>query len=98
MTERLWRASDVAKHLNTSTANVHIMAKDGRLPSVRLGPRTVRFDPAAIRSIVNGGTTPPTAEELRRSRAASNLPPTISDRDALRRVAALLTAKTAGAP
>ncbi len=60
------------------------------VPVIRVG-RRILVPTAALDRLLEG------AEELRRSRAASNLPPTVADRDALRRVAALLAATSPGA-
>lgn len=51
----LLKAAQVAKRLNTSTARVQDLARQGILPSVALG-RQRRFDPDAIdRFVSNGG-------------------------------------------
>lgn len=48
-TEPLWKAEDVASFLGLHVQTVYSMAKDGRLPSRKIG-RGVRFDPSEIRA------------------------------------------------
>jgi excisionase family DNA binding protein len=59
MTEKLFRADVLAEVLDTSTYRVYEMAREGLIPTVRIG-RQVRFDPVAIRQwIESGGTARP---------------------------------------
>jgi excisionase family DNA binding protein len=49
---RLVNASAVAAALGVSRETVYRLARLDRLPSVRIGPRSVRFDPAAVAAAV----------------------------------------------
>ena len=48
---------DVAKLLRMTGRNVSNLVKAGRLPAVKLGPRSVRFDPADVRRFIEGCKT-----------------------------------------
>jgi excisionase family DNA binding protein len=56
MTEKLFRADVLAEVLDTSTYRVYEMAREGLIPTVRIG-RQVRFDPVAIRQWIESGGT-----------------------------------------
>lgn len=45
----LWKTRDVADFLKVSTQTVRKMVERQELPYVRIGPNTLRYDPAAIR-------------------------------------------------
>jgi excisionase family DNA binding protein len=54
--EPLWKAEQVAEYLNTDEPTVYELARDGKLPSVPLSKKRVRFVPATIRQwVLNGG-------------------------------------------
>jgi excisionase family DNA binding protein len=70
VTEPLMNATQLADFLGVSKATVYRWAEDGRLPSLRLGPGVVRFDPTAVRgwletrvreseALLDSGTTQP---------------------------------------
>jgi excisionase family DNA binding protein len=48
---------DVAKLLRMTGRNVSNLVKAGRLAAVKLGPRSVRFDPADVRRFIEGCKT-----------------------------------------
>jgi predicted DNA-binding transcriptional regulator AlpA len=53
MAEQLWRVIELAEFLNSSVANVYYLVERDRIPGiVRLGPRTIRFNPDVIRAWV----------------------------------------------
>jgi excisionase family DNA binding protein len=52
---KLLTVAEMADHLRLSRWAIYSMARDGRLPVIRLSRRRLRFDPAAV------------AEALRRS-------------------------------
>jgi excisionase family DNA binding protein len=49
---RLLRAAEVAEILGTNPRQPLIMAKDGRLPVVRLSRRAVRFRPEDVERLI----------------------------------------------
>jgi excisionase family DNA binding protein len=53
--ERLLNTREVAELLGVSVETVYHWTADGTLPSIRLTPRTLRFDPAAIAAFVERG-------------------------------------------
>lgn len=53
----LLKIKDVAKILGVDARTVVRMTKDGRLKSIVLGPRTIRFEPAAIEALISEWTT-----------------------------------------
>ena len=55
--KRLMRVKDVAEHLGVSTDAVWEMTRDGRLKSVVLGKRLIRFKPEDVESLVDEWTT-----------------------------------------
>lgn len=56
--EKLWDAAETAAYLNTDDNTVYELARLGKLPSIQLSERRVRFDPPVIRQWVkNGGKT-----------------------------------------
>lgn len=59
-TERLWKASDVAKYIPCSVSWVYKAVERGELPCIRLGA-LLRFDPAAVRRLFQNATTQPGA-------------------------------------
>lgn len=52
--ERLLTAAEVANKLNIPESRAYAMAREGTIPSVRLG-RLVRFAPAAISAWIERG-------------------------------------------
>lgn len=53
--DRLLDADGVGQFLNVPRAQVYVLAREGMIPSVRLG-RRLRFSPAALASwVANGG-------------------------------------------
>jgi excisionase family DNA binding protein len=57
--EGLWNADHVARLLGVTKCAVYLWTRQGHLPHVRVGPRAVRYDPAAIRRYVKRRTVPP---------------------------------------
>lgn len=58
---RLLRAAEVAEILGTNPRQPLVMAKDGRLPAVRLSRRAVRFRPEDVEQLIRErlvGTSP----------------------------------------
>lgn len=49
---RLIRAEEVANALGISRLRVYQLARVGELPSVRLGTKSIRFDPEAVEAWV----------------------------------------------
>jgi excisionase family DNA binding protein len=52
--EALMKAEEVAELLALPTRTVYRLAWQGRLPSVKVGERCVRFDPVDIREYIDG--------------------------------------------
>ena len=48
--EPLITPDELARRLNVSRVWVYRLANDGRLPSIRVGDKILRFDPGEIRS------------------------------------------------
>ncbi len=59
--EGLWNADQVAHFLGVTKWAVYCWTRQGLLPHVRVGPRAVRYEPAAIRRYVKRRTVAPTA-------------------------------------
>lgn len=57
--DRLFTAKQMARLMEVSTCTVLYLARSGRIPSVRLTPRLIRFDPAAVMSAVRMGQAVP---------------------------------------
>lgn len=53
--ESLWDAARTADYLNTDEDTVYELARTGKLPSVRLSEKRVRFNPPVIRQWVSNG-------------------------------------------
>lgn len=53
--EPLWDAERVAEYLSCDDTTVYELARTGKLPSVQLSERRVRFDPPVIRQWVKNG-------------------------------------------
>lgn len=51
----LLNARDVAHRLQTSTQAVYRLAREGKLPAVKLSPRTLRWTEDAVSAFVAGG-------------------------------------------
>jgi excisionase family DNA binding protein len=49
----LWTAEEIARALRVDDRTVLAWAKEGRIPSVRLARRVVRFDPNDVMAAVN---------------------------------------------
>ena len=47
--DSLAKPKEAAKILRLHVVTLRKLAKDGRIPSIRLGPRSLRFDLAAVR-------------------------------------------------
>jgi excisionase family DNA binding protein len=47
-TERLPDADGLARFLGVGRGTVDMLRKTGRIPFVRIGPKTIRFDPEAV--------------------------------------------------
>ena len=45
---QLINAHDLARRLGVKTNTVHVWAKDGRIPCMRVGQKTIRFDADAV--------------------------------------------------
>lgn len=59
MTERLFTAKQMARLMEVNACTVLYLARAGRIPSVRLTPRLIRFDPAAVMTAVRMGAPVP---------------------------------------
>ena len=46
--ERLPDADGLARFLGVGRGTVDLLRKSGRIPFVRIGPKTIRFDPMAV--------------------------------------------------
>lgn len=53
-TKRMLRASDVAELLDLPVKRVHILAREGVIPRIKVG-RQVRFNPIEIQAWLNEG-------------------------------------------
>lgn len=51
-------ARQLAAILQVSESTVHRLAREGRIPSVRITPRLVRFNLKAVRHALDGATRP----------------------------------------
>lgn len=51
--QQLMTAEDVGKLLNVAVAEVWRMARSGALPCIRLGHRTLRFDPSDVQAYID---------------------------------------------
>ena len=58
MSEKAWKAKDVAEFLQASESWVRHAAAAGRLPCKKIGG-LLRFDPAEIRALVTNGEAAP---------------------------------------
>ena len=45
---RLITTSDLAHHLGVTSDTIRKWARDGRIPCIRVGQKTLRFDPKAV--------------------------------------------------
>lgn len=55
--EQLVKARPLAEKLNCSVAMVYAMARQGKIPSVRIGKTGVRFNPAdVLAALTQGGS------------------------------------------
>ena len=57
VTDRLLRADETAVILDVSLQRLYALAREGRIPSVRIG-RQLRFDPNTIAAFINAGGAP----------------------------------------
>jgi excisionase family DNA binding protein len=83
MASNLLRAPEVAAILGLNPRAPYELAKDGRLPVVRLSRRAVRFRPEDVDRFIRDRL-------VASSRAEQDLPATVEDSDALARVAGLV--------
>jgi excisionase family DNA binding protein len=58
--ERFLTARQLAAILQVSEATVRRLARKGRIPSIRLTPRIMRFHLASVREALDGGSRPRT--------------------------------------
>lgn len=86
--DRLLSTDDVSGRLGVQPETVRLWARRGRLPSVHLGARRLRFRESDIDLIVQHGLD--AVEFARQSRAAQGLDEHVSDPDVLARVAGLV--------
>ena len=49
-------ARQLAAHLSVHPRTIYRWTRQGRLPLVRLGARTIRYDLEAVRAVLDGGT------------------------------------------
>jgi excisionase family DNA binding protein len=54
---RLITVATVASMARVSTRTVYAWASTGALPSIRLGARTIRFDPKAVQAYLESRST-----------------------------------------
>jgi excisionase family DNA binding protein len=66
-----YTADQVAELLQTSTDRVYQMAREGRIPHVRLGKRSIRFPRHAFHAWLDGGAWEPQNPPRRQSGAES---------------------------
>lgn len=67
----LWQYDDVANYLGMSKAAVRNRVCRGEIPFIRVGARTVRFDPEQIVRWVNGSKRSPGPNSLRPRQAGA---------------------------
>jgi len=48
--DRLWKATDVARYLNVSRSQVGRWIADEAIPMVRITERIIRFEPEAVKA------------------------------------------------
>jgi hypothetical protein len=48
----VWKVDDVATFLDVGRSSVHRLVAAGVIPAMRLSPRILRFDPAAVKRVV----------------------------------------------
>lgn len=58
--ERLLNVREVAACLGVSSARVYAWTRKGLIPSIRVGPMTIRYSEAAIRAYLGSCTKPAT--------------------------------------
>lgn len=58
----LWTVEEAAAFLGLHPNTVYRKAKEGDLPSVTIGARTLRFEPAALRDYTRRGGTQPVGQ------------------------------------
>lgn len=59
VTDRLVTAKQMARLMEVNPCTVLYLARAGRIPSIRLTPRLIRFDPAAVMTAVRMGAAVP---------------------------------------
>lgn len=59
MSDRLFTAKQMARLMEVNVCTVLYLARAGRIPSVRLTPRLIRFDPAAVFTALRTGPVVP---------------------------------------
>lgn len=64
--EEFLTARQLAEVLQVSESTVRRLARDGRIPCVRLTPRLLRFNPKAVFRALDGGGDQPGAARKRR--------------------------------
>jgi excisionase family DNA binding protein len=57
LTEKLWTVNEVAERLRCTRFGVYEMARDGRLPCVRLSSKRLLFTEAAIEDAIKKATS-----------------------------------------
>jgi excisionase family DNA binding protein len=66
--EEFLTARQLAEVLQVSESTVRRLARDGRIPCVRLTPRLLRFNPKAVfRALDGGGDSGPAARKRRQA-------------------------------
>lgn len=61
-TEKLLTPEEVSEIVSLHPETIRVMARDGRLPAVKIG-RFWRFRPAAVREWIDAGAADPTAKK-----------------------------------
>jgi excisionase family DNA binding protein len=61
--DKFLTARQLAAILQVSVATVRRLARKGRIPSIRLTPRIMRFHLASVREALDGGRTRPRRNE-----------------------------------
>lgn len=57
--DRLASAADVAQAIGVKPSTVLTMARTGKLPAIRVGRKTIRFDLPAVLDFLKARSTPP---------------------------------------
>lgn len=60
----LWTVSQAARHLSLHPSTVRRLVASGALPALRLGPRSIRIDAAAIEKFKRHAAVAPNTEMM----------------------------------